>query len=157
MFPDDRPRPHYYQFAHLVLRSMLFHDVEIFRGAALAGKADGGLQKLWANIAREGGAGADADLPVTSTLYDCGGRTIVLITPPRAEHIAEAHYIAVIVDRQDPEFVRYVVLEHSWDVTGHPRTVLGEWTAEGHINYGDGPEPGSEAFLAVVCEKFTAK
>jgi hypothetical protein len=79
----------------------------------------------------------------------------VLITPPKPEHTTEVHYIAIILDRVDPKFLRYVVLEHSWDVNGAPRTVLGEWTSEGsHVNYGDGPVPTEDSFLSTICDKF---
>ena len=140
---------------------MLFHDVEPFRGAALAGRAEVGLKKLWANVARDSGAGADAELPVTSTLHDCGGRTVVLVTPPMAEHPTEAHFIAVVVDSKDPSYVRYVVREFGRDVGGGPRMVLGEWARHeagtSHVNYGDGPQPDANAFLEIVCERFTGQ
>ena len=156
MFPDDNPRRHYYEVAHRALPAVLLRDIEPFRSAALAGHADGGLQKLWNTVAQRVGASGDESLLVRSTLHVCGGRTVILIAPPPPQHVTEAHLIAVVLDASDPYFIRYIVLEHSWDVTGASRTVLGEWTRTGnHINFGDGPEPTAEAFVAVVCEKFT--
>jgi hypothetical protein len=115
---------------------------------------------MWERAANRFDAAAEANLPVRSSVHDCGSRTVVLITPPHAEHPTEAHFIAVVLDRQDPDYMRYIVLEHSRDIGGGPRTVLGEWArveaGVSHVNYGDGPQPDADAFLAVVCEKFTA-
>jgi hypothetical protein len=155
-FPDDRPRQHYYRFAHKALPGILFRSTEPFRGAALAGRADTGLQKLWEGVAKETASDSDGTLSVRALVHECAGRAVVLVTPPRPEHITEAHYIAIVLDHGDPSFVRYIVLEHSWDTQSQPRTTLGEWTRDGsHINFGDGPEPNEAAFLAIVCERFT--
>ena len=158
-FPDDRSRQHYYRFAHQVLPRLLFRSTEPFRGAALAGRADAGLQKVWEDVARQAGADPDATLSVRAKVHECAGRAVVLITPPPPEHIAEAHFIAVVLDQADPSFVRYVVLEHSWNTESQPRTVVGEWSHDGrHINFGDGPQPPDEAaFLTIVCEGFTGR
>ena len=158
-FPDDQARQHYYRFAHQVLPGLLFRSTEPFRGAALAGRADAGLQKLWEDVAKRAGADSDAALSVRATVHECAGRAVALVTPPRPEHIAEAHFIAVVLDHADPSFMRYVVLEHSWNTESEPRTVVGEWSQDGsHINFGDGPQPPDEAaFLAIVCERFTAR
>jgi len=148
-FTDDRPRPHYYQFTHRVLRGMLFRTTEPFRSAALAGRAEPGLQELWGHL--------DASQSVRATVHECAGRSVVLVTPPKAEHATEAHHIAIVLDQVDSSFVRYIVLEHGWDTESQPRTVIGEWTRGGsHINFGDGPQaPDEAAFLAIVCERFT--
>jgi hypothetical protein len=154
-FPDDEPRQHYYQFAHRVLPGILFRSTEPFRAAALAGRADVGLQKLWGDVDPVE-ADSDAPLTVRASVHECPGRAVVLVTPPRAEHITEAHYIAIVLDHVDPSFVRYIVLEHSWDTQSQPRTTLGEWLRDGsHVNFGDGPEPTEAAFLDIVCERFT--
>ena len=155
-FPDDKPRQHYYEFAHRALPAVLFRNREPFRGAALGGRADVGLQKLWESVAVRAGVDSDRTLPVRVAVHECSGRAVALVTPPRPEHVTEAHFIAVVLDRNDPIFLRYVVLEHSWDTKSQPRTALGEWTTDGnHINFGDGPDPNEAAFLAVVCERFT--
>ena len=155
-FPDDRPREHYYRFAHRVFPVVLFRNTEPFRGAALAGRAEGGLQRMWEDVATRTGVPSDASLPVRASLHECHGRAVVVVTPPKPEHVTEAHFIAVVLDPNDAAFLRYVVLEHSWDIHSQPRTAIGEWTAaESHINYGDGPEPTEAAFLAVICDKFT--
>lgn len=155
--PDDRPRPLYHTFAHRALPNMLFRHGEAFRAAALEERVAIGTQRIGERLALEAGAAADATLQVTATVHDCGGRLVVLITPPDAEHVTEAHFIAVVLDRRDESVLRYVVLEFGQDVvTGGSRTVLCEWTASGeHINMGDGPDATAEAFLGVVCERFT--
>jgi hypothetical protein len=156
-FPDDQPRQHYYHFAHRVLPGILFNNTEPFRGAALAGRADAGLQRVWEDVAIQAGAVSHTPLSVRATVHECADRAVVLVTPPPAEHTTEAHYIAIVLDKADPSFVRYVVLEHSWDTKSQPRTTIGEWTRDrSHINFGDGPQPPNEAaFLAIVCERFT--
>jgi hypothetical protein len=127
--PEDRPRTLYYTFAHRDLPNMLFRHGEPFRTAALESRVEVGTQKIWQRLALEIGPASDATLRVRSTVHDCGGRLVVLIAPPRAEHTTEAHFIAVVMDRDDPAFLRYIVLEFGWDVTGAPRTVLGELDA----------------------------
>lgn len=156
--PDDAPRLLYYSFAHRELPYVLLRHGQSFRTAALEGRVAVGIQRLWEGLATDAGSVADAKLIVTSTVHECGGRLVVLITPPRAEHTTEAHFIAVVLDRTDESHMRYVILEFGWDVvTGAPRTVLGEWTKDGtHMNFGDGPENNADAFLAAVCERFTA-
>src|SRR5436305_6410062 len=154
-FPDDPPRRHYWEFAHRALPLIVRRNPEPFRSAALAGLADTGLQRLWEDVATRAGAATDASRLITAKLHDCAGRAVVIITPPKPEHTTEVHYIAIVLDRVDPKFLRYVVLEHSWDVDGAPRTALGEWTSDGsHINYGDGPIPGEDSFLSTICDKF---
>ena len=43
---------------------------------------------------------------------------------------------------------RYLILEHSWTLDDQPTTVLAEWTLQGHVNYG----PGPEAFLGSLAQ-----
>lgn len=155
-FPDDAPRQHHYRFAHKVLPGLLFKNLEPFRSAALAGRADPGLQRLWEDVAKPTGADSDGSRSIRAVVHECAGRSVVLVTLPQPEHAAEAHFIGIVLDRDDPTFLRYVVLEHSWDTQSQPRTVLGEWTRDGSdINFGDGPQPTESEFVAIVCERFT--
>ncbi len=155
-FQKNQARPHYYLFAHRLLPAVLHRNLEPFRTAALAGSVDQGLSAMWQKASEDAGASQDAALSIMSIIHECGGRVVVLITPPPPEHVTEAHFIAVVFDRQNGSFLRYLVLEVGWDITtGGRRTVIGEWTRDSHVNFGDGPDPDAEKFLAVVFERFT--
>jgi hypothetical protein len=46
--------------------------------------------------------------------------------------------------------IRYFALELGWEPNDQPRTVLCEWTADRHINMGNGPRVDASAFVAAV-------
>jgi len=155
MTPPDHPRDHYYRFAHRVLPALLHENPEPFRSAVLAGRVDELLENVWREVATTAGVATDGSLVIRATVHDCAGRSVVIITPPKPAHLTEAHLIGVVLDRNDSSFLRYVVLEHGSDENAQPYTTVGEWTADSHINYGDGPNPTEEAFLSLVCTRFT--
>ena len=54
--------------------------------------------------------------------------------------------------KPNPEW-QYFTLEKGDDpTTGESRTVLCAWEGDSHLNYGDGPEPTPEAFIAAVTQ-----
>jgi hypothetical protein len=67
---------------------------------------------------------------------------------PPAEHIGEAYFVALAIRGASLE--RYITLEHSWHLDDSPCTVMGEWTAEKHLNLGTGPVAYLEAFRECV-------
>ena len=89
---------------------------------------------------------------------------IVTLPPPQA--LADAHFVAIVVERaglgpvQEESFrgVRYFTLEHG--NTASPdggevadRTVLCEWSDGAHHNYGTGPAVEKQAFVTEVLRK----
>ena len=89
-------------------------------------------------------------------------RPCVLIRLPIPERVLECFYIAAILEtapttdqiagRAPLPKLRYFTLELGWTLMGSRRTVLCEWQRDGHLNYGDGPEPEQTQFLAAVVE-----
>jgi hypothetical protein len=61
-----------------------------------------------------------------------------------------AEPVVAVTPHADPDASRCFTLEHSWTLDGQPATVLAEWTAAGHVNYGDGPPPEQQAFLTAL-------
>jgi hypothetical protein len=71
---------------------------------------------------------------------------VVITLPPPAE-ICDAHLVAITTS----PVVRYLTLELGENDLGRRHTVLGEWTPNGHANFGDGPAPIPDHFLQAVC------
>jgi hypothetical protein len=152
LFLDDRARPHHYLFAHRALPASAASLAPHARSLALEGHLNDGLVSLWHRVG--GDVPPEDRLPPTGlrgALRDVGGTDVVLVTMPRAEHMTEAHFAAVVLS----EPLRYVVLEHSWTTEDRPSTVLGEWEGAKHLNLGAGPEPTEEAFLAAVAQRLS--
>ena len=79
---------------------------------------------------------------------DLVGRTTVVVTMPPAEHAAEAHFVGAVI--AEDSLLRYITLEHGWNLDDSPRTVLCQWTERGHMNLGDGPPVDRDAFREAV-------
>lgn len=150
LFLDDRPRPHHYLFAHRALPVAAPGLAPRARSLVLQGRLNDGLLGLWNRVGDD--VAPDDRLPgngLRGALRDAGGTEVVLVTMPRAEHMTEAHFAAVVLS----EPLRYLVLEHSWTTEDRPCTVLGEWEEGKHLNLGPGPEPTEDAFLAAVAQR----
>lgn len=144
----------------LALRALLYRSGE---GAAWAftDSANEVLLSLWSDA---GGIVEEADRREPQglearRLYEDGGYSVRIICCPAPSDLGENHFVAVAYKRGRPhilpwkrqrEKVRYLALEYGIDWGGGPRTVLGEWTASGHINYGAGPEPTEDAFVTAL-------
>jgi hypothetical protein len=76
-----------------------------------------------------------------------GDNLTVVVTLPPPTDVAEAHLVAITTS----PVLRYLTLELGEDDRGGARTVLGEWTPDGHGNFGDGPPPEKMPFLQAVC------
>ena len=145
---SDRPRPHHYQFAHRVMPGTARQVAVRLPELAADGRLNDALRATWEQIglALDEGDRLSPD-GLSGQMVEVDGHQVALITLPRALHVTEAHFAAVVLGT-DP--VRYVVLEHSWTLADQPDTVLGEWTPDVHINLGSGPPPTQREFLKAV-------
>lgn len=80
-----------------------------------------------------------------------------VVRMPTPERRTEAYYVAVVVgEAEDADArvdYRFITLELSVDDDGMKHTILGEWTGpdgDTHANYGSGPVPELELFIAAV-------
>ena len=88
----------------------------------------------------------------------------IVVEFPEPTEMAEVHMVAVIVEINldlqsvpaDPAQVggRFFTLEKSITLSNEPRTVLGEWTRTEHANYGEGPKPRVDEFVATISKYF---
>jgi hypothetical protein len=144
----DDPRPHHYQYAHRALPSVVRHSgLEIVQAAA-GRDITPALQALWSEVGDQLPEDQRLDPAGLTVAYEPGPPApLVIVTMPPAHHMVEAHFAAIVAVADQ---ARYLVLEESWSPVADKATVLGEWTAEGHLNLGSGPPPQRDAFLAAV-------
>ena len=162
---EDEPRQHHYEFAHVVLRAIAFRLNSGLVDIAAAGRLTEELRGTWERV----GAGLPEPdrIPadgLVAAVYDATSLTAAVITLPAAEHIAEAHFAALVMGRKDADRAEdaegdgaavapsYFLLEHSWTPDDEPITTLTQWTRDGrHLNMGEGPPPGDPAeFVAAI-------
>lgn len=156
----DRARPQAYEFAHRAVLAVARKNPARFHELAASGRLVPVLTALWQGIGER--FPADERIPaegMRTSVYQADGRSVVIVRPPLAEHITEAHFIAVAI--RGGRFDRYFVLEHGWKVDDTPWTMMGEWTRAPHMkwarashrNWCEGPPPDDEdRFLqAVLC------
>jgi len=166
-----QPRCHHYTLAHHALRTVAFRQPLGFLSVLVSPNAQRFLKDLMRSVsencreeeAEPGFAVEDLTIhTVRVGRYPCA---VIEMPPPKST--TEAFFVAAVlladVDQEmpDPEKVamRYFTLEQGsvlglpprTALEGPPRTVLGEWTADGaHCNYGDGPAPRLESFIKAV-------
>ena len=149
LLADDRARRVHYQFAHQTLRRIAQKypaDFAMFsRGLGLVQRLTNVWDAMQARFPVEERLSSEG-LAVHSTAD--GGRTVVVVTMPPADHIGEAYFVALVIRWASLE--RYITLEHSWNLDDSPCTVMGEWTAETHLNLGSGPVADLQAFCESV-------
>ena len=146
---DDRVRRPHYQFAHQTLRRIAQkHPADFAMFSRRLGFVQG-LTNVW-NAVQE-------QFPVEERLSSeglaahCtadGGRTVVVVTMPPAQHIGEAYFVALVIRRASLE--RYFTLEHSWNLDDSPCTRMGEWMSWKHLNLDNGPVVDLQAFCDSV-------
>jgi hypothetical protein len=154
LFRDDHPRTQHYRFAHRELLAAARRLAARMPDLARSGRLNDTLARTWD---RAGQAVPTAErLPregLAASLHSVQNREIVLVTMPKAEHAAEAHFVAIVLS--DGRLADYYVLEHGWTVRDEPRTVICKWDERGHANLGNGPPADPDAFLDAV-EKLVA-
>jgi hypothetical protein len=159
---EERARAHHYLFAHRMMPTIFFQDPEKFIGT-LNEHGMPFLRFLWDRAGQVlepalmlPGDGLDYQ---TRGLED--GTRIVAISLPAPQAITEAYFVALVyrpVMLQHEAIARCFTLEYGRSVfNDQPRTVLCEWSGSSHLNYGDGPEPTAEAFIASISDKLVGK
>jgi len=150
LYQSDRPRVHHYSFGHRLLPGLVLRGRTDFHELASRALLDQLLCGWWQELGQS--LPAEERLPhdgLRSELANAGNVTVLLVTMPAACHAAEAHFVAV-APGPEPDAWRCFTLEQAWTVDDQPATVLAEWTASGHVNYGDGPPPEPQAFLEAL-------
>ncbi len=133
----DSPRPHHYEVAHRILPSLMLDPRSDLAQAQATGRLEPALRAVWQEAGRRHRQSDRVDPEgLRCELVEMDSGVGVLVVLPQALRTAEA--IAVLVSPLDPATARrYFTLEYSIDLAGTPCAVLGEWSAEGHRNYGD--------------------
>ncbi len=154
------PRPHYYHFAHRLLPHLAQSNAAAFCGAMFSPDREKILAKLWEDLGSN--LPLDHRLPTPSisvTPSRIGMHLLILFAFPQPLGRTEAHFSAFLAgpltstnpDELNSAPQKYYVLEHGFSLEGSPRTVFAEWSSDGsHLNYGTGPPPTAEAFIARI-------
>lgn len=149
----SKPRQHHYVFAHRVLPGMALSQPARFI-SELRGGGDAFLRSVWDRVAED----VPTSLRLTADglafeIIDSDEGTIAVVVLPEASGEAEAHFVALVVHHQ-PEKARFFTLESAFSpVTQSRYNVLGEWTEDSHLNFGEGPSADQEAFVHAVMER----
>jgi len=161
----SKPRPHHYQFAHVLLPLRLWQNPGWFLDILQGEYAHAFLLTCWAQVAMHLN---EADILSPDGKLRCDlfglakGYRAAVISLPEPERMAEAHMVAVVWRpprrrllflRTEP-VLRYFTLELSVaDDFTTPKNVFCEWSQSLHLNYGNGPEATVTAFVAFI-ERF---
>lgn len=159
--PDDEGPSPDYVFAHYALRHIALAEPLQFLAIAVSPKAnrfiDAILQDVEEQCGRQTSFTAESiNLhPIRVNEFPC-----VVVELPEPKEMAEAFMVALVVPidvslenppETDEVTGRYFTLEKGFSLSNdEPRTVLAEWDAETHSNYGDGPEANVDAFAAAI-------
>lgn len=153
---DEEPRQHHYEFAHVVLRAIVFRAGRVMIELAANGGLTALVHESWDRVGE--GLPAERRLPsdgLRGELVDTPELSAAVIVLPAAERVAEAHLVALVPYPADPERIDFFTLERAWTTEGVPGTALGHWTRDGrHLNLGDGPEPDPREFLDAVARVY---
>lgn len=150
-------KSHHYTFAHGVIRDYVAAQHLEFITLMVSPDRDNFAAWLWKQAERHVGSSISGlDTSLTAIVCrEVSGYPVVFIRLPPPTAIAEAICVAIVgIGAQEGEgekyLARYILLEAGIDSNNNPRTVLCEWAAGVHSNYGDGPEPELEAFVQDV-------
>lgn len=153
---DDEPRQHHYEFAHVVLRAIVFRAGRLMLDLAANGGLTALVHESWQRVGE--GLPEERQLPadgLRGDRIDTPDLSAAVITLPPAEHVAEAHLVALVADPAHSDQIDYFTLEHTWTSDGQATTALGHWTRDGrHLNLGDGPHPDPRAFLDALARVY---
>lgn len=153
---DDEPRQHHYEFAHVVLRAIVFRAGRLMLDLAANGGLTALVHESWDRVGE--GLAPERRLPsdgLRGELIDTPDLSAAVIVLPPAEHVAEAHLVALVPDSADAERMDFFTLEHTWTSEDERATTIGHWTRDGrHLDFGDGPEPDPRAFLDALARVY---
>lgn len=145
----------------LGLRDLLFRS-KVRPAWVFSDQAAAVLQDLWSNVA---GALKESEVRKPEGLDVMGTQEVEryfvrVVQFPPPENRGDNYFGAVayrpgrkrfLLPKAVSPSVRYLALEYGLSFPDEkPMTVLGEWSAIGHLNYGGGPEPTPEAFLGAI-------
>jgi len=159
----DGPSPHY-AFAHYAIRHIALAEPLQFLGVLASPKSADFLTAILQDTQEEVRQKANfsaADVKVHQARV--GNFPCVVLELPEPAEMAEAFMAAFVVPidlesgvKPNPVDItgRYFTLEKGFSMSGESRTVLAEWNSSSHLNYGDGPEPTVEAFVASLSKMF---
>lgn len=149
-----KPRPQHYFYAHRVLPTLFFQNPQQFL-SILTNDGLAFLRFFWDRTFEN--ESADDIVPPDGMNYETraleDGTIITIIELPEPDRVAEAYFVApVFREVAEQPLMRYFTLELGASaLDNRKRTVLCEWTSDGkHLNFGDGPEPKSKAFLDAI-------
>jgi len=147
---DSQHRWHY-EFAHLALRIPVFGQADFILDALADPLRSRAL--IRAAMARDGqNCGLSEDLVETlarqirvlPARFDADSGFVVGMPPPQSA--AECYLFAIVKDKSGG--IAYYTLERS---LREGTTMLCGWDAEGaHLNFGPGPKPDLDAFVAAI-------
>lgn len=164
MQPSETSITHNRAFAHHYLRDCVFQHPDLLAILA-APTGQEYLDGMWDRCGEkldERERNASAGLRVLPTRA-VGNYSAILVEIPGPVEIADAHLVAIVFGQRKRRWpfgrarwnIRYFTLELSLGSGGEDGTIVGEWTwargrPESHVNYGDGPAPEPEAFVAAL-------
>lgn len=154
---DDGPSPDY-AFAHVALRQIALASPLDFLGVIASPDATDFLDSILKQVAEHCGRPASFSAKALKihkarvASFPCA-----VIEFPAPKEVAEAHMVALLVPIEmgaefpdDPSTIvgRFFTLEKGFTFkASESRTVLAEWDATSHSNYGDGPAPKVRDFV----------
>jgi hypothetical protein len=163
------PRPHHYAFAHdhlpgilsrdpRTLLFALFEASDLFRENHLCARWQV-VGERFTPVERLEDEGLSCSVHALAN-----GFQTAVITLPEARGSAEAQMVAIVYRRprrqmlfwKTEEVLRYFTLELGHDPAANEWiNVLCEWTRDGHMNLGKGPETDVAAFVGAIQELLT--
>jgi hypothetical protein len=156
---DEGPSPDYV-FAHYALRQIALSDPLHLLAVAASPEAKPFFEHVLKLVADQCGRRASFDaasLKIHATRVNDYACAVIELPEPR--EVAEAFMVALVLPIEtsadkppkiDEAQARYFTLEKGFALSNEPRTVLAEWDAQRHSNYGDGPAPTVDEFVAAL-------
>ena len=159
--PDDEDGPSvHYALAHLALRHMALAEPLQTLAILASPEAEKFLALLLEDVAEKCEVRANFKASAIQVhRLRVNDFPCAILEFPQPQNTTEAFMVALVVmldasteDISETEEVeaRYFTLEKGFTMTDEPRTVLGEWTHESHINYGDGPPADLKSFVEAL-------
>lgn len=145
-----------YVFCHVALKQIALEDPLRMLAILASDRAEEFLAGLLEDV--ETHCGKKATLTAAQVRIHprrIGERVCAILQFPEPQRITNAFFVALMVQvdfgaapaETTVSSARFFTLEKGYPEGSESRTVLGEWTATGHLNYGTGPAPVLEEFV----------